>query len=214
MAMITAPLAPLPPGAGIGVVPPSVDSTHPGLAGSHPLRPDLLWPELFGPGRRPASPARRPAPPQRVRVAVLGIDAAVVPVDVDDAGALTVPADPAVVGWWRAGAWPGVAHGTVVLAGHVDTHADGPGALFRVAALRPGDRIEIDSAAGPVGYAVAGVRSYPKAELPPEVFATAGSPRLVLVTCGGAFDRRSRHYADNVVVYAVPAASRASREVP
>jgi len=27
---------------------------------------------------------------------------------------------------------------------------------------------------------------------------------LVLLTCGGAFDEATHHYADNVVVYAVP----------
>jgi hypothetical protein len=26
----------------------------------------------------------------------------------------------------------------------------------------------------------------------------------VLVTCGGTFDERRRHYSDNVVVYALP----------
>jgi hypothetical protein len=41
--------------------------------------------------------------------------------------------------------------------------------------------------------------------LPPEVFAVGGPPRLVLITCGGAFDRRTRNYADNVVVFAEPA---------
>jgi len=25
-----------------------------------------------------------------------------------------------------------------------------------------------------------------------------------MITCGGAFDRRTRHYTDNVVVYATP----------
>lgn len=41
-----------------------------------------------------------------------------------------------------------------------------------------------------------------------EVFAP-GLPRVVLISCGGTFDRRLRHYADNVVVVAVPEPSRA-----
>jgi hypothetical protein len=32
--------------------------------------------------------------------------------------------------------------------------------------------------------------------------------RLLLVTCGGEFDRRTGHYERNVVVFAVPAQSR------
>ena len=46
--------------------------------------------------------------------------AAVVPV-LAPGGALDVPADPQVIGWWSAGPRPGSAAGTVVLAGHVDT---------------------------------------------------------------------------------------------
>ena len=51
---------------------------------------------------------------------------------------------------------------------------------------------------------VVGLR-YAKASLPAaDVFARDVEPRLVLVTCGGAFDPATRHYADNVVAYAVP----------
>jgi hypothetical protein len=37
-------------------------------------------------------------------------------------------------------------------------------------------------------------------------FARDGPPRLALVTCGGPFDERTRHYRDNVVITAEPAA--------
>ena len=37
------------------------------------------------------------------------------------------------------------------------------------------------------------------------LFARAGAPRLVLVTCGGAFDPARHSYEDNVVVQARPA---------
>ena len=35
-------------------------------------------------------------------------------------------------------------------------------------------------------------------------FDRTGAPRLVLVTCGGAFRRDIGHYTDNVVVTAEP----------
>ena len=60
------------------------------------------------------------------------------------------------------------------------------------------------TASGRLTYVVQAVRSYPKAALPVEVFDRSGAPRLVLITCGGSFDRRTRHYADNIVAYAVP----------
>ena len=49
------------------------------------------------------------------------------------------------------------------------------------------------------------VARYPKVELPDEVWARSGAPRLVLITCGGDFDTATRHYEDNVVAWASPA---------
>ncbi|HEY4630433.1 MAG TPA: hypothetical protein VIG96_03950 [Blastococcus sp.] len=37
-----------------------------------------------------------------------------------------------------------------------------------------------------------------------DVVDPSGEPRLVLVSCGGPFDRTLRRYTDNVVVSAVP----------
>jgi hypothetical protein len=47
------------------------------------------------------------------------------------------------------------------------------------------------------------MRIYEEAQdLPPELFAPTGSPRLVLITCGGGFDQASLSYLNNVVVFA------------
>lgn len=105
--------------------------------------------------------------------------------------------------WWSAAGRPGTAGGPVVLDGHVDTHRDGPGALFHLADLRPGDEVLVETAEGGFHHVVRSVARHPKGRIPAEVFA-AGPPRLVIITCGGTFDRRLRHYADNVVVVAVP----------
>jgi len=56
-----------------------------------------------------------------------------------------------------------------------------------------------------VGYVVTDVTQVPKAELPADVWARDGEPRLVLITCGGAFDSAAGHYRDNVVASARPA---------
>ena len=53
-----------------------------------------------------------------------------------------------------------------------------------------------------MAYRVTARRELGKAALPADLFATDGPPRLVLVTCGGRFDRTTRHYTDNVIVYA------------
>jgi sortase (surface protein transpeptidase) len=67
-----------------------------------------------------------------------------------------------------------------------------------------GERVRVETAAGDVlAYRIVSVRSFPKSELPLNVYKS-GAPRLVLVTCGGPFDAASGHYLDNIVVTAVP----------
>jgi hypothetical protein len=129
-----------------------------------------------------------------------------VPVGVLDNGALHLPDRPSVLGWYAAGAVPGAPTGTALVAGHVDSAHFGAGPLETLAELRLGDVLEVADAAGVIRrFSVESRTSYPKSDLPAEVFAAGGPPRLALVTCGGAFDERTGQYADNVVVVAVPA---------
>lgn len=162
----------------------------------------------------PASGADLAAtPPQvitaadRLRIDALGVEAVVVEVRVRPDGELEVPPDPSTVGWWAEGARPGGGSGSVVVDGHVDTARDGPGAFFRLGSMDVGDPVELTSSDGSTyRYRVTATARYPKADLPAEeVFAQDGPERLVLITCGGDFDDASRHYADNVVVFADPA---------
>jgi hypothetical protein len=50
-----------------------------------------------------------------------------------------------------------------------------------------------------------------KKDLPQALFASGGVRRLILVTCGGAFDAATHQYADNVLATAVPAQTRAMK---
>jgi hypothetical protein len=149
--------------------------------------------------------AAGPETPVALQLPSSDIATPVVPVAVNVDNSLDVPENPNVLGWWRDGARPGSDQGTVVIDGHVDSARDGRGALFHLRELRPGDQVRLHTDQGAHDYVVRALRSYPKATLPPELFATDGLPRLVLITCGGAFDTRTSSYADNVVAYAVPA---------
>jgi hypothetical protein len=157
-------------------------------------------------GEAPApEPAGAGTPPAELTLPARNLSAPVVAVTTAPEGALVLPAAPSTVGWWSPSALPGGAGGTTVLAGHVDSLAGGLGALAVLRRVAEGEEIVLRGADGrAVGYRVSARRQYAKAELPPEVFAAGGPPRLVLITCGGAFDRRTRHYADNVVVFADP----------
>ena len=128
-----------------------------------------------------------------------------VPVGVLAGGVLQLPERPTVLGWYAAGALPGSATGTAVVAGHLDSARYGSGPLEGLLALREGDVVAVTDAAGAVHrYAVASRTSLPKSALPADLFRADGPPRLALVTCGGAFDERTASYSDNLVVVADP----------
>jgi sortase (surface protein transpeptidase) len=138
----------------------------------------------------------------------LEVSAPVLPVGTTG-GTLQIPADPDEIGWWRGSVAAGSASGSTVLAGHVDTAEQGPGALYRLTDLNAGDPVTVTLADGrEVPYRVEARRTYVKGEgLPEALFHTDGPAQLVLITCGGPFDERTLSYEDNVVVLAVPAAA-------
>jgi hypothetical protein len=145
--------------------------------------------------------------PVRVRLTAVGIDAPVDSVGIDTAqNELGVPSRIARTGWWRDGAAPGAGSGVILIAGHVDSARLGPGAFVSLHRAKAGDRVQVATANGRTfTYRVVSVRNYPKPALPTSIYSVQGAPRLVLVTCGGPFDPRIRHYRDNVVLTAVPA---------
>jgi hypothetical protein len=153
----------------------------------------------------PAPPEEVPAP-VRLVVAGVGVDAPVDPVGVSRDGLMQLPDDVRRIGWYRFGPAPGQPEGTAVLAGHVDAWDQGLGALGRLRGVAPGQVVEVDDSAGAVTrWQVVTRRLVGKEALPlAALFARAGPPRLVLLTCGGPFDARLRSYRDNLVVVAEP----------
>jgi hypothetical protein len=161
------------------------------------------------PTEAPAVTAPLPAvggSPVAVSAPGTGIAAEVVPVGVRPSGALEIPEDGRVVGWWSSGAAPGAASGSVVLAGHVDTTA-GVGVMLSVLELPLNALVDVtDDSGRTTTYRTVARRAYDKDDgLPADLFRVDGPPQLALVTCGGTFDARTGHYSDNVVVLAVPA---------
>ncbi len=162
-------------------------------------------------GQPPAVSVPPPAPapsgfvPERLLVESLDIDAPLVATGVDADGALVPPEDPARLAWWR-GVRPGQGAGSVVVAGHLDMYGYGEGPLARLVRLEPGDRAAVTGADGAVAtYVLRGVTTFEKETLPAaELFGTGGPERLVLVTCGGTYDREARSWNSNVVAVLDP----------
>jgi len=156
-------------------------------------------------GPQPVAPGA--APPVRVSSAFelslpsLDIDAPVIEAGVTASRVLQIPEDPAVLGRWSDGARPGDGTGTIVLAGHVDYNGR-PGALKTLLSLAVGDEAILASSDGEARYVTERVDTYAKQVLPYEqIFLYDVPERLVLITCGGRFDRASGHYESNVVAY-------------
>lgn len=152
--------------------------------------------------------AARPPAPVAISLPTIGVDADVVPVGVDPDGLMTVPEDVSTVGWYEFGPSPASVEGSAVLAGHVDDRIQGRGAFFDLRALDVGDAVTVTDADGTTSsWIVTGRETFDKASLPvDDLYRRDGPRRLVLITCGGDFDRSARSYESNVVVVAEPAA--------
>ncbi|MGL5829998.1 MAG: class F sortase [Angustibacter sp.] len=156
---------------------------------------------------RPSTPVASPGiTPSNLDIPAIKIDNPIVPVKVID-GELQIPPDPNVMGWWSGGAKPGSNRGAVVITAHLDARKYGAGVMVRLKDTPIGAQVSIAGKPGEkaVEYKVVARRSYVKADLPyAELFSRTISPQLVLITCGGPFNKSTRHYRDNIVVIATP----------
>jgi hypothetical protein len=136
-----------------------------------------------------------------------------------DGGALDIPSDVRDVGWWD-GVWqspngqvdekvaspgqPGVA----LIAGHIDSAAQGEGALYRLQQLKAGSSVTVYGQNGAkTSWTVQRVQVVNKSALPDSLYVNSGPAQLAIVSCGGPFDAATGHYVDNVIAWATPAAS-------
>jgi hypothetical protein len=136
-------------------------------------------------------------------------------------GDLFVPVDPLTVSWANQDAMPGADRGTAILVGHIN-YRSVVGALSDLAEYAQtavGQTFSVVLADGrALRYRVTGGVQYDKDQLAADpglrrdlydqesVFGEGpGSGRLVLVSCGGAFDHSTGSYQDNVFLFAMPA---------
>jgi hypothetical protein len=123
-------------------------------------------------------------------------------------GTLEPPFDPTHTGIWVPGATLAENTGTVLIAGHIN-YGGVEGAFSQLATLKTGDVVTTSDSAGVVTrWKVEKTYSVSKSgDLPAEIFTgkAGAARRLVLATCGGAFDAAARNYLDNVIVELVPA---------
>lgn len=185
---------------------PAAEVVEPPMATSTPPPPDRSVPEVPVTG---TSIAAVPvvARPTRVQVPDVGIDVTVQPKGVRPDGSMDLPSRVDVAAWYEYGPAPDSPSGSTVIAAHVDSLTYGIGPFSRLVELQAGALIQVTDEAGAThDYLLRSIEQVAKAEIPLDrVFDRSGPPTLVLITCGGAFDRERRTYADNVLVTADPA---------
>lgn len=142
-------------------------------------------------------------PPVELAVPVIGVRTLLEGLRLNGDGTLQTPVDWDHAGWYSNGSAPGEPGAPAIIVGHVDSTA-GPAVFFRLQDLRPGDPILIRQANGQtVRFVVYKTEQFAKAAFPAlQVYAPARSPEIRLITCTGVFDRTTRHYLGNFVVYA------------
>ena len=172
-----------------GYLPPGSDAA----SGAEAIRGPMI---SFGPAKT-ASFA-----PTRLRVPSIGLDVPVVQVGVDEQGRMATPTGYEEVGWYAPGPAPGAA-GRAVIAGHVDSQS-GPAVFYDLERLQPGELVHVLAANGSeLTFRVREALLYWATDAPvQDIFRPDGPPELVLITCGGEFDRGSAMYLQRRVVYA------------
>jgi len=142
-------------------------------------------------------------PPVELLVPDLGIDMSIDSVGVAEDGQMEVPADALRAGWYRFGPSPGQL-GVAVVAAHAGSFITPRGPFYDLNRAEPGMLIEVRTADGSLAtFEIAGVEVAVKdgLDLRP-YFDRSGEPRLVLITCGGAWDDAAQSYRSNVIVTA------------
>ncbi len=121
-------------------------------------------------------------------------------------GELEVPEDVSMVGWWDGSAYAGEAFGRTVIAGHVDSAAEGIGFFAGLSQIHDGDVVTVSGDGHRQRYEVIGVRSVTKAALATDsrAFNQTGPHRLTLITCTGVYLRGRGGYTENLIVTAKP----------
>lgn len=139
--------------------------------------------------------------PTRLRISKIDLDTTFVSVGRKIDGTMETPSRYDIVGWYTGAPTPGEI-GPAIIVGHVD-RVGGIAIFWRLRELLPGDIFEVDRADGKtVKFKVDEVKQLPQDGFPTEeVYGNINYAGIRLITCGGIFNRQSRQYSDNTVVY-------------
>lgn len=140
--------------------------------------------------------------PTQLRIAKIGIqNTPLVSVGYRADGAMEVPNNTALAGWYKYSPTPGEI-GPAIIDGHLDSMS-GPAVFWRLNELTVGDIVEVDRSDNSTAkFRVTDVKQFPQGNLPmSDIYGNINYAGLRIITCGGTFDVRTRHYSNNTVVF-------------
>ena len=185
------------PDARPAAVPPTSAPTDPGAAANGSGTGDTSG------FQDPAAPAARStATPVRVEIPAIGVSSGLEDLGRGAAGELDPPDDWDSAGWFADGIVPGQV-GPAVIAGHVDSPTSAA-VFYRLDELVAGDAIRVEMSDGTTRtFTVERSERAAKSAFPTsDVYGSAPTPQLRLITCDGTFDTATGHYTDNLIVFA------------
>jgi LPXTG-site transpeptidase (sortase) family protein len=143
--------------------------------------------------------------PRRIMIPSINVAGAIQKVDVDQSGAIAVPTNVHMAGWFVQSSRPGE-QGVSIVDGHVSGVYE-KGVFQRLAQARSGEKIEIEFG----DYSRKLFEIIRLDTVTPKEASTLQyqqlpgvDSQLTLVTCGGGFDRKTQSYDRRVVVRAKP----------
>lgn len=146
--------------------------------------------------------------PEFFRIPRIDVVAEVRPVGMVDDRVMEVPQNIKEVGWYFPTAPRNFYAGTTVLVGHRDGKDDPQGVFRNISELDFGDQIQLVDNYGQIHeFNVKSVSTIPDSEFASKaegIFAHVDEPRLVLLTCGGAYVGGNGGYQSTVVLVASP----------
>ena len=139
--------------------------------------------------------------PVRLTIPAIGVDSRLMPLGLQDDGALQVPPAAFPAGWYSGAPTPGEL-GPAILVGHVH-YVDRAGVFADLGRLVPDDEVAVRRKDGSTAvFRVTRVRHVDKDRFPTAaVYGDIDHAGLRLITCGGR-DLLTGEYDENVIAFA------------
>lgn len=141
--------------------------------------------------------------PVRLKIPVIGVDSAVIPVGLTSGGAMGAPESPDEVAWFNLGPRPGE-NGSSAMAGHFGWKDNIPAVFDNLHEMKEGDKIYVEDEKGAVvTFVVRETREYDSNADASQVFTLDdGKAHLNLITCQGSWNTSSQSRPKRLVVFA------------